>query len=108
MKVYIAAPYTQGDVAINVHRVIRVADELLEMGHSPFIPHLTHFWHLITPQPWSTWLRLDLEFLAVCDCVLRLYGNSIGADAEVEEAERLGIPVYYSIEGIQRNEGGKE
>ena len=101
MRIFISAPYTKGDVAINVYRVIQVANELLKMGHTPYIPHLTHFWHIISPHPWQTWLRIDLEFLTCCEAVLRLDGDSIGADMEVEKALELGIPVYYNIEEIK-------
>jgi hypothetical protein len=38
-----------------------------------------------------------MEWLAVCDCVLRLPGESKGADAEVKFAQEIGKPVYYSI-----------
>ena len=43
------------------------------------------------------WLAYDMEWLKVCDCVLRLDGESPGADKEDELAKKLGIPVYYSI-----------
>lgn len=38
--VYISAPYTKGDVAQNVKRVLDVADKLLEMGYIPFVCRL--------------------------------------------------------------------
>lgn len=100
VKVYIAGPYTKGDVAINVNRVIQAADKLLALGFIPYVPHLTHFWHLISPHPYETWLDIDNAFLVLCDCVLRLPGESSGADKEVELAKAKGIPVYYNIEEI--------
>ena len=100
MKVYIAAPYTKGDVAMNVNRVLVIADKLLEKGHAPYVPHLTHFWHIVSPKPWDTWLKLDLEFLSICDVVLRLDGESAGADSEEAQAIKLGIPVVHSIDII--------
>ena len=57
MKVYIAAPYTKGDVGANVKRVIDCADELCKLGYIPFVPHLTHFWHIISPKPVDFWYR---------------------------------------------------
>jgi len=98
--VYISAPYTLGDVAINVKRVLDTADRLLEMGYVPFIPYLTHFWHIVSPKPWEVWLEIDLRFLPLCDKVLRLDGTSKGSDREVTEAKKLGMPIYYSIEEL--------
>lgn len=99
-RVYIAGPYTKGDVAVNVHNAIDVANEILKAGHVPYLPHLTHFWHLVTPHPYRDWLDIDLEFLKVCDCILRIPGESNGADGEVEFAKRKGIPIYYKIGDI--------
>ena len=100
MIVYIAAPYTKGDVARNVRRVIATADLLLKMGHIPYVPHLTHFWHIISPKPYEVWTMLDLTFLPFCDVVLRLDGESSGADNEVKKAVELGIPIYYDVKDL--------
>jgi len=100
MKIYVASPYTIGDVAQNVRRVLLVADQLMNKGHSPYVPHLSHFQHLVCPRPYQDWLDLDFEWLKVCDCVLRLEGESKGADQEVELAKSLGIKVIYNIEDI--------
>jgi len=101
MRVYVAGPYTKGDVAQNVRNAIDAGDELFSRGHTPYIPHLTHFWHMIHPRPWEDWLKIDTEWIPLCDAVLRLEGESAGADMEVKLALTLGIPVYYSIEGLK-------
>jgi len=98
--VYISAPYTKGDVAQNVKRVLDAADKLLEMGYIPFVPHLTHFWHIVSPKPWEVWLEIDSRFLPFCHKLLRLDGDSEGADREVIQARDLGIPIYYSLEEV--------
>lgn len=103
-KIYIAGPYTKGDVAENVRTAVLVGDRLAKAGYAPFIPHLTYFWHLLCPHDWEFWLEQDLEWLAVCACVLRLPGESVGADREVERAEELGIPWYLTPEQIWANE----
>ena len=100
MIVYIAGPYTKGDVAQNVHNAIKVADELVELGHIPYIPHLTHFWHLVSPRPYNFWTEYDMVWLEKCDCVLRISGESLGADLEVDKARKLGKLVYYNIHAI--------
>jgi hypothetical protein len=102
-KVYIAAPYSLGDIFINIRTVIEVADELLDEGYVPFVPHLTGFWHFHSPKHYDEWLDYDNEWLQVCDCLLRLDGNSSGADREVNEMTKLGRPVYDNIEELLAN-----
>lgn len=97
IRVYIAGPYTKGDVAINVNQAIKIANQLLDMGYIPFIPHLTHFWYLISPRPYRDWLKLVVEWLKLCHVVFRFEGESPGADKEVELAKLLGIPVVTSL-----------
>jgi hypothetical protein len=43
------------------------------------------------------------RLLQHCDAVLRLPGESVGADQDVATAERLGLPVYYDIAQIPRD-----
>ena len=102
MKIYIAGPYTKGDVVVNVRNAILAGQALLEAGHSPYIPHLTHFWHFLIPGPWEQWIKHDKEWISVCDAFIRLEGESVGADLEVGVAHSLGIPVFTSIEEILR------
>ena len=97
MKVYIASPYTLGDVAMNVKRQIDMADQLMNNGFTPFVPLLSHFQHMARPRPYNDWLVNGMEWVKACDCVLRLAGESPGADKEVALAKELGIPVYYSF-----------
>lgn len=99
-KIYIASPYTLGDVAVNVKTQIDAADELMNHGFAPFVPLLTHFQHLVHPRPYQDWVTVDKEWVKVCDAILRLDGESKGADNEVALAESLGIPVFYSIDQV--------
>jgi len=101
IKVYIASPYTKGDIAVNVKRQLDAADKLIELGYAPFAPLYSHFQHMAHPRPYNDWLRLDFEWITVCDCLLRLNGESDGADQEVALAAKLGIPVVYSINELQ-------
>lgn len=105
-RVYVAGPYTKGDVAMNVRVAIEAGDRLAKAGYVPFIPHLTHFWHLLYPHEWKFWCEQDLHWLEICDCVLRLPGESVGAALEVYRACELGIPVYLSIEALMGATGG--
>lgn len=102
IKVYIASPYTLGDVAVNVKGQIDAVDILMDKGFAPFAPLYSHFQHMVHPRHYQDWIKLDLEWVKACDCVLRLPGESSGADGEVALAEDLGIPVYYSLEELYR------
>lgn len=100
IKVYIASPYTKGDVAVNVKAQLDCADDLMSFGYAPFAPLYSHFQHMAHPRPYEDWIKLDLEWVKVCDCLLRLPGDSTGADGEVQFAEELGIPVFYSVKDL--------
>ena len=104
IKVFISSPYTNGDVAENVNRQIRAANDLMDRGFAPFTPLLYHFQHLIMPRPYVDWILLDLVWLEQCDCVLRLPSliESPGADKECTRAAELGIPVFDSAKEISR------
>jgi hypothetical protein len=102
VKIYIAGPYTRGDTAQNVREAISAGDYVSRMGHTPFIPHLTHFWHFLYPHEIQFWYAQDIEWLKTCDAVLRLEGESAGADHEVELAEKWGMPVYRSVFDVPR------
>lgn len=96
-RVYVAGPYTKPDPCINTRNAILAGDEVWAAGFVPFVPHLTHLWHTVSPKPYADWLAYDLEWLPTCDAVLRLPGESSGADGEVARATELGIPVFHSV-----------
>jgi hypothetical protein len=91
-KIYIAGPY-RSDPVKNTYKAIKVADEIIKQGNIPFIPHLNLLWDMVSPQNESVYLKWDLEWLKVCDELVRIHGKSSGADKEVELAKKLGIPV---------------
>jgi hypothetical protein len=98
MNVYISAPYSNGDIVTNIRRAIEAADKLARQGHTPYIPHLSLLWHLVSPKDYDFWLDYDMRFIMDwADCILRLDGESKGADKEVELARKLYLPVYYSL-----------
>lgn len=101
--VYVAGPYAKPDPVENTHRAIRVGSCLAEDGKcTPVIPHLSLLWHAIDPHPVEFWYAYDLELMARCDYVLRLPGESAGADVEVTQAEAQGIPVFFAIGDLYR------
>lgn len=99
-KIYVAGSYTKGNQTTNVRSAIDAANVLAGYGFVPFVPHLTHFWDLLWPHEYDWWMAYDDEWLQVCDAVLRLPGESLGADKEEERARELGIPVFYSLDEL--------
>ena len=93
LYVYIAGPITLGDRTQNLRQAILAGDEVLRAGHIPFIPHLNDIWHLVCPHPADDWYTMDEFWIAKCDALIRLPGASVGADAEVELANKLGLLV---------------
>src|SRR6185437_13392935 len=102
VKVYVSGPYSYGDPCENTHNAIVAGNQLLDAGLVPFVPHISHFWHTMTPRPWEDWMKIDLAFLPACDAFLRLPGKSRGADIEQAEAVRIGIPIFLTFEGLLR------
>lgn len=96
MKIFVSGPYSKGDV----REAIIVGNNLRAMGHTPFVPHLTAFWHMLIPHEVEYWYGYDLEWLEVCDAVYRLPGESVGASKEVVRAVELGKPVFYSYANV--------
>lgn len=98
--IYISGPYTLGDVAVNVTNAIRTANELINEGYTPICPHLSHFLHMHCPQPYDTWMEIDFDLVHLSDAVLRIPGESKGADEEVQLAQRLHKPIFHNIRDL--------
>ena len=97
MIIYVAGPYTKGDIAENVSKAIWVGHEIMDYGHTPIIPHLSHFMHLIRQRSYDDWMNADSELLRLCDAVARIEGESAGSDAETDLADQHEIPVVYQL-----------
>lgn len=96
--VYVASPYTLGDQATNVGIQIKAGNLLLDNRIAPVVPTLNHFMQIQQSRHEEDWMQMDFAIVSRCDAVLRLPGESKGADREVALAHELGIPVFYSIE----------
>lgn len=104
-KVYIAGPLTSsGEVKDNIIGACKAFVELAEMGLVPFVPHLSWYITQNVDIGWrhADWIVYCLDWVAVCDAVLRLPGESKGADVEVSMARKWGIEVFHSIEDIRK------
>ena len=126
-RVYIAGPISKGILLDNIEQADEAMCELMKLGYAPMNPMLSCFaggvdvlfrmtdggavpvtgavanskannkFQQFTHQDW---LDMDFAWVAVSDAVLRLPGDSKGADMEVEFATKNGVPVFYSIEGL--------
>ena len=94
-KVYIAAPYTKPDQALNVRRAMEIADRVVKAGGVPFIPHLSHFWHLVNPRELGWWYQYTLAWVRSCEHLVYADGESVGVGPEIAEAKRLNIPIWH-------------
>ena len=99
-RVYIAAPYTHPDPVMNTREAVLAGEEILQrtMDWLPFIPHLFHLWHLISPHPYSFWMQMDADWMLACQALVRRGGPSEGADKDMMQAASLGIPVFLSMD----------
>lgn len=99
--VYLAGPITKPDPLVNTHHALHLAARILGEGVvTPFVPHLTVLWELVLPQDYETWLAYDFEIIAKCNALLRIPGESAGADREVVHASELGIPIFHTVEDL--------
>ncbi len=110
LRIYIAGPYCPSNCSLheapavaqrNVDRAIEVAMALIEKGHFPFVPHLSHYLNI----HYSRKSELTKEFYYVYDLTFLdhwanaffLINESPGAVVELERARKLKIPIYTDL-----------
>ncbi len=100
--IYIAGPLNvdSDDEKVNVQVALMTAEAIINMGAMPYVPHLTLFWDKQFKHPKEYWMKLDTFWLAKCDALYRIPGNSEGAEEEVLLAHKLKIPVLYTYPQI--------
>jgi hypothetical protein len=92
-RIYVAGPYSMGNMFLNLRQAMAAADLLLDAGASPYLPHLTHHWDQRYPHTYETWMQLGLAWVEASDALYRIHGSSPGADREEARAVELGLPV---------------
>jgi hypothetical protein len=116
LLILIAGPYRSGTgddpdlMARNLARLEEAAWPVFAAGHIPMIgewvalPVLRSAGADGVTDPLAARVMYPTaqRLLQHCDAVLRLPGNSTGADQDVAIARELGLPVYYSVEDIPR------
>lgn len=97
--IYVAGPMSSsGSYIENIRLGIAAGEGIIRNGGIPFVPHLSALWQLVSPHSeYDFWLPMDLGWVEKCDAVLRLPGESRGADREVEHAKEIGIPVFHRL-----------
>ncbi len=103
--IYISGPISKGNRNLHLLQSLEAHRELMQCGFSVINPmlnmlapfnsslgdaHLTH----------EDWMENDLPCVRVADAVLRLPGHSLGGDMECLYAERVGVPVYKTVEEL--------
>lgn len=98
--VYVAGPITGGPFGC-VRQSIEAFDFLRAIGAVPFCPQWSVLPAMVSERPYEAWMTYDFDVLARCDALLRMPGESPGADREVAHALKVvGIPaVYWTAEG---------
>lgn len=100
IRVYVAGPITKGDYLVNVRLAIDAAQQLREAGLFPFIPHSSALWHLVHHRGYEDWMEQDFVWLEQCHALLRVPGESSGADRETVHANSKNIPVFHTVEAL--------
>lgn len=102
--VYVAGPLTKGNLFANVREAALMGDRVWRAGFAPFVPHVFSLGEVIVPREYEDAMAFDFEWVRRCDALLRLEGESPGADREVAYARECLIPVYYNLEDLCANE----
>lgn len=104
--VYIAGPYrgkSESDVFKHIINARKWAIIVWTGGGIAICPHLnTAFFGGVAGLPDQVWLDGDLEIIKRCDAVLVIPASesSVGTQAEIQHAERQGIPVFHSTQSL--------
>lgn len=109
LLVYVAGPYraeTGVKVRENIARAAEVFVELLKRGYAAVCPHtMTAEMEYLHPEVEDrVWLTMELEIVTRVDAVILVEGweHSTGTAAEIAEASRFGIPVFHSLEELEK------
>ncbi|GAT73886.1 hypothetical protein MHM582_2382 [Microbacterium sp. HM58-2] len=111
LLILIAGPYrsgTDGDaaaIARNLERLEAAAAPLHRLGHVPMIGEWVALPTLRgldagEAAAGDVMYETAARLLQHCDAVLRLPGDSTGADEDVRIAHERGLPVWFSLEEV--------
>lgn len=92
-KVYISGPISLGSKTENFAQFMHAQRALIEAGFAPLNPGLTMHEGIAKAFDHETWLEVDLPWVEAADLLIRLPGESKGADREVRAAIEAGVEV---------------
>ena len=101
--VYIAGPITNGGAAYNwraIRLAVQAAFDLEKLGYATHCPQMFVGFAEALNIPWESWVESGKAWVAVSDAVLRIPGESKGADEECNTARIEMIPVFDSVEEL--------
>jgi len=104
-KVYVAGPYSADNVISvldNMRRGMRVGVRVLLKGYAPFVPWLDYHFSLMLQRNEKlnvgNYYDYSMAWLEVSDYMLvHEIGVSKGVMKEIVVANRLNIPIFYSL-----------
>ncbi len=99
--VYLAAPYTS-DPSVNTDLARQAGRALFIAGYLPVVPHLACQF-IGEAFGYEAAMVLCFALLDRCDALVRLPGESAGADREVARAVAMGLPVFAGVEAFLRD-----
>lgn len=92
--VYVAGPMTADPFGC-VRQSLPAFALLRRLGAVPFCPQWSVIAEIAEARPYEEWLAYDFDVIRNAAALLRLPGESAGADREVALAHELGIPVFH-------------
>jgi len=114
MLILIAGPYRSGTnndpklIKENMDKLESVALPIFRKGHIPMIGEwvANPLMKLAGSKAIGDAIFTEIQYptahrlLAKCDAILRIKGDSKGADQDVKIAKELGLKVYYNLKEI--------
>ena len=104
---YISGPLSTGTEGLMARRLANVGAfidahrVLMHHGYAVINPGLTHFVDPGDSFGHDAWIEADLALVAKAEVVVRLPGESVGADIECEFARDRGMPVLSMEELLE-------
>ena len=119
MLILIAGPYRSGTgnnpdlIQQNMDRLEAMALPIFKKGHVPMIGEwvANPLIKLAGSKAIGDAIFKEIQYpashrlLTKCDAVLRISGDSNGADQDVALAQKLGLKVYFSLDEIPNADG---
>ena len=87
----------------NIRRGMKLSYEVLKAGFAPFVPFFDYHFSLMGPMSEEEYYGYSMAWLEACDAVIVVnegWEESVGTVREIARARELGMPVFFSLEGL--------